>query len=152
MLVKRYKSVKECAMNIRQLKLAAKKAHSSRYNAAKGKPTKNVNEMCDYRRSRKEAVVLRKAAHLFRSKEKHMEAYANIYKQVPESYDGFLGSEADVITLRQFDVETMEPFLPDLNVYPSDDEEYDPEDYDYWMFARDVHRENLMQRMEAEGY
>jgi hypothetical protein len=155
MLVKLYKSVKECAMNIRQRKLASKKTHSSRYNAAKGKPTKNVKEMCDYRRSRKEAVVLRKAAHLFRSKEKHMAAYATsewVEPLVPSYYDGFVGSEAD-IDFRKGGGGMGEPILPDLNVVKRCREwggswlrrEWD---YDEWMFARDVHHENLMQWLD----
>ena len=156
MLVKLYKSVKECAMNIRQRKLASKKTHSSRYNAAKGKPTKNVKEMCDYRRSRKEAVVLRKAAHLFRSKEKHMAAYATsewMEPLVPSYYDGFVGSEADT-AVRKGGVEGPGMGLPDLNkvqrwggqVMGSCRQKR--RDHDEWMFARDVHHENLMQQLD----
>ena len=144
-------------MNIRQRKLAAKKAHSSRYNVAKGKPTKNVKEMCDCRRSRKEAVVLRKAAHLFRSKEKHMAAYATsewVGLPVPSYYDGFVGSEADIDFLEGGGV-MGESILPDLNKVQcapywrqKRSRRQRQRDHDEWMFARDVHHENLMQQLD----
>ena len=92
--------------------------------------------------------ALRKSAHITRWVEKHLASFttANSFEPPPYLYDGFLGSEADGLALVGYDDE-QEPFLPDLN---EDSDWDDDDDYDdnEWLFAREVHLENMMAKFD----
>lgn len=132
-----------------QKRMAAKKCTSYR-----NKKTKTTNRTRygkpNYQKIKKHDEVLRKAARHTRLIEKRLAACTTNTRWYSLGlYDGFLGSQRDYYELGES--EYLDPFLPDLNEYESDDDcfsDWDLSDCLFYDLARDIHQENIMARFD----
>ena len=132
-----------------QKRMAAKKYTS--YQNKKTKTTKRTGYgKPNYQKIKKHDEVLRKAARHTRLIEKRLAACTtSTISWSLGLYDGFIGSDRDYIEI--VNSEYLDPFLPDLNTYESDDDcfsDWSESDYLFYDLARDIHQENIMARFD----
>jgi hypothetical protein len=132
----------------RQQKLAGKMAGKAHSAQKWKKPYNERTQSLATLWSRKKNQRLRKAALLCRAQEKHAFPTSEWSTEEPSFFDGFVGSNADVDTLREGG-EMGTPILPNLNLEKKGGEwkgsrRRRERMHAAWKEAREVYHENQM--------